>query len=553
MVGTLCRRTALHPLAAAAELGQLAAVECLLALGAPPSHGCNTSGGVAQCTPLGLAAGGRGRGWRVCRAGLGWKVCAAGAAIGPASTPQLRCCPGAGNGHLPVVECLLAAGATALAKPNSREEVSAATALRNGHVAVARRLLEHTGEMGPAEDPATPRPQLANASKAWHVGFTGGGLSRSRGIISLAALERERQLYQLLVLALLRAHAGGSDAPAAVAEVCQLATPGALAHAAAGSLALLDAMLACGASLACVDPATGAFPLLAAAHHSWPSMQRLLQRGTSLHQCDAAGNTVLHLMASRPAMLETLHHLLSWHAAQQQERQGLGLPPLLDLQRANAEGCDAVGVALGTKNRRCAELLLEHLVAAQQGEQARHRDEQCAAAAAAAAASVGVGDEAEEGDTGAPAAAAAPVAVPPPPPKVSAAAVATKACDLLLALGAKRLADINKPFAGGQHLLDPQVGREAQGAAGLGKLCVPAGSQRCWTGRSGPRAPCSLRPPAGGPCQPQAAAPPARPAWPRRQCARRSWAHAAHARRTAEAAGHRPGSAGHGARRRGRP
>ena len=58
MVGTLKRRTALHPLAAAAERGQLAAVERLLALGAPANHEGSVWGGVVQVTPLMLAAGG---------------------------------------------------------------------------------------------------------------------------------------------------------------------------------------------------------------------------------------------------------------------------------------------------------------------------------------------------------------------------------------------------------------------------------------------------------------------------------------------------------------
>jgi hypothetical protein len=62
MLGTLKRRTALHPLAAAAERGQLAAVERLLALGAPVDHEGSVWGGVVQFTPLMLAAGGCGKG-----------------------------------------------------------------------------------------------------------------------------------------------------------------------------------------------------------------------------------------------------------------------------------------------------------------------------------------------------------------------------------------------------------------------------------------------------------------------------------------------------------
>jgi hypothetical protein len=69
MVGTLKRRTALHPLAAAAERGQLAAVERLLELGAPAGHGDSVVAGVAQHTPLMLAAGEAGRGPRACERG----------------------------------------------------------------------------------------------------------------------------------------------------------------------------------------------------------------------------------------------------------------------------------------------------------------------------------------------------------------------------------------------------------------------------------------------------------------------------------------------------
>lgn len=64
MVATLRRRTALHPLAAAAERGYLGAVEALLALGAPPNHDGSVVAGTLQCTPLMLAAGRRGRNGR---------------------------------------------------------------------------------------------------------------------------------------------------------------------------------------------------------------------------------------------------------------------------------------------------------------------------------------------------------------------------------------------------------------------------------------------------------------------------------------------------------
>lgn len=72
MVGTTRRRTALHPLAAAAERGQLAAVERLLELGAPPNHDGSVSAACLQSTPLQLAAGGpRGR-WLLRQGACGW-------------------------------------------------------------------------------------------------------------------------------------------------------------------------------------------------------------------------------------------------------------------------------------------------------------------------------------------------------------------------------------------------------------------------------------------------------------------------------------------------
>ncbi len=59
MLGVLRRRTILHPLAAAAERGHLAVVQRLLQLGAPPDHDRSVWAGVAQHTPLMLAAGER--------------------------------------------------------------------------------------------------------------------------------------------------------------------------------------------------------------------------------------------------------------------------------------------------------------------------------------------------------------------------------------------------------------------------------------------------------------------------------------------------------------
>lgn len=363
----------------------------------------------------------------------------------------------AANGHLPVVECLLAAGACPL-KTNGREEMAAALALQRGQLAVARRLLEHSRETaatpqpadagaqaaeaavaGAAGQPAGPangqRPQLGNASKAWQLGFATGVLPRLRPL-SLGGLEQERQRYQLLLQALLDAHsAGAGSSSEAAARVRLLATPASLAHAAAGSEALLDALLSCGVSTSCVDPADGSFPLLAACHLGWPPVQRLLARGASVNQAGPGGSTALMLMAARPAMLSTAQQLLSWaawrHKQQQQQQPGeQQLGPLLDPGLRNAEGRDAVGVALAAKNRRFAEALLEHLVAMQQLQ---------ASAAAAGPAGGAVAQPA------APAAAA------------GATAAVAAALSRLTELGAKCLADINLPGRDGRHPLVSQV------------------------------------------------------------------------------------------------
>ena len=243
--------------------------------------------------------------------------------------------------------------------------------------------------------------------------------------LTLAAMEQERQRYQLVLLALLEAHgAGGGADSGAAARVRQLAAPASLAHAAAGSDALLAALLACGASLGCVDPSDGSFPLLAACYHGWAPMQRLLSRGADINQGDSGGGTALMLMASRPGMLATAQQLLRWHAQLPRgERR-------LDLLRRNAAGRDALGVAIAAKNRRFAEELLEHLIAQQAAE----------ASAARAAAGAGAAD---------------PTA---PVPPAASSSVAGRAYELLAALGASCLADINRPGSDGQHPLMAQVG-----------------------------------------------------------------------------------------------
>lgn len=395
--------------------------------------------------------------------------------------------------------------------------MAATLALKRGHLPVVRRLLEHSGELastqqagegreappgtaaapepaGPAAveaaavptgPPGAARPQLTNASKAWQMGFASGMLPRMRPL-SLAALEQERQRFQLLLLALLAAHAssgGTAESRAAAAEeVRQLATPAAVANAAAGSEALLEALLACGVSLSCVDPADGSFPLLAAAHNGWQPMLRLLQRKSGPNrcdpnQCDALGNTVLHLLASRPGMLETAQQLMAWHFGQREDGGGNGGlasgggsgsegqqpsgQQQLDVGRLNLAGLDPLGTALAAKNRRFAELLLEHLIVAQQREQRQRRERQLATAGAVAEA--GAAADAN-GASAEPAAAPPQAAAPAPGPALPAVAdvqptaAAAKACDLLIELGAKALADINQPRGPeGQHILVTQV------------------------------------------------------------------------------------------------
>lgn len=449
--------------------------------------------------------------------------------------------PRTAGGHLAVVERLLQAGASPT-KTNAREEMAAALALNHGHLAVLRILLEHGGEIRlpaptvadpgqgsqgqprtqaasaaavagiPEAVPGSPCLQLANACRGWQLGFSTGLGHRSKPT-SLAVLQEERKRYRLLLLALLGTQAGsragagtagdsssrlatvdgaacndtGGSGATAVLHLRQLATPASLAHAAAGSEPLLDALLAAGLSVGSVDPADGSFPLLAAAHLGWQPMARLLAREADPNQADPRGTTVLMLLATRPAMLETAQQLLRWHAEraaaaeraeqgaaagagaapaapavaqpqppvpaqqpaaaeyaaqpeqerqqplpqfsqeqqqpfqappQQEQQQPLERPqvqPLLDLGRLDAEGRDAVGIALAAKNRRFAEELLAYLTVA-----------------------------------GAPPALRGDAAA-------RAAAVATKAFDLLAERRAKSLADINAPH-GGQQLLLAQVG-----------------------------------------------------------------------------------------------
>jgi hypothetical protein len=286
-----------------------------------------------------------------------------------------------------------------------------------------------------------PRPQLQNASKAWQLGFTAGVLPRQRPL-TLSALEAERQRYQLLLLALIDAQAEGrsADSPAA-ARVRALAGPAAVAHAAAGSEALLRALLACGVSLACCDPGDGSFPLLAACHLGWAPMQRLLDAGADPNQADASGSTALMLLAARPAMLDAARQLLRWRPA------APGDTRRLDVHKRSVDGRDALGAALAARNRRFGEELLAHLAAAQQAQ----------AGAADGTADSLAGEESGSGTSQVPGARAG--AVSPAEPPAASTAVGSHAYELLSDLGACCLADINRPGGSGQHVLVEQVGR----------------------------------------------------------------------------------------------
>ena len=66
--------------------------------------------------------------------------------------------------------------------------------------------------------------------------------------------------------------------------------------------ALLDALLAAGCSLACVDPGGGSFPLLAAAQLGWEPMLRLLRRGADPNQAREKGEVISCVCVCSAAM-----------------------------------------------------------------------------------------------------------------------------------------------------------------------------------------------------------------------------------------------------------
>lgn len=142
-----------------------------------------------------------------------------------------------GSGHLPVVQCLLAAGADPR-QTNAREETAAVLALRQGHLAVLRCLLLHGGEMVEVEDggvaaaEGSQGPQLASACRAWQLGFGSSGRTLLGGHLSLAGMDADRQRFRLLLLALLGAAGGSAEA---AAHLRHLVTPASVARAAAGS------------------------------------------------------------------------------------------------------------------------------------------------------------------------------------------------------------------------------------------------------------------------------------------------------------------------------
>lgn len=426
---------------------------------------------------------------------------------------------------------------------NAREETPAALALRHGHLTVLRLLLERGGEVrlptlpagapGEAQQghagawtaataaagilevvPGSPCMQLANACRAWQLGFSAGLAHRSKPA-SLAALEEERQRYRLLLLALLGAQAGGPAGPdgalgsgngptvdgapccnsmncaaaAACAQLRTLTTPASLVHAAAGSEALLDAMLAAGLSVGSVDPADGSFPLLIAARHGWQPMARLLARCADPNQADPRGTTPLMLLAARPALLETAQQLLRWHAERVAAAEAEGaaaagtpgapVPPAAaalqptagdyPLQPPPQQAAAQAAPPLARQQQQAAMQPAPHTHHQQQPpQQSVHPPSQrqplldLGRLDAGGRDAVGVALAAKNRRFAEELLAHLAVAGAPPSLRQEAAsraaAVAAKAYDLLAERGAKALGDINAPH-GGQHLLLAQVGR----------------------------------------------------------------------------------------------
>ncbi|GAB4819010.1 hypothetical protein N2152v2_006056 [Parachlorella kessleri] len=320
VVGQLSRHESRHPLAAASERGHAGVVAELLSLGASASNCGSRKGGYGGYTPLMLAAGG---------------------------------------GHAEVVQQLLGAGAS-VGVTNEREESAASLALQQGHLSIARQLLEAS------KDDAERDAQLAVMARKFHSGFAPGmAPSKEKEPPPAEQVAQERAAYGAFIRALLE----GTDGCACGAP------PSLLARAAAGSVALLDAVLAQGAVLTkpqqqqqqqqqsgqasspavsdagaaalvrAAKPAVdwvafegelASLPLLEAAWFGWTAVSRLLERGADVNQMSTEGTSLLLLVASRPGLAPLGRQLLQW--------------PGLDLRQTDGQGRDALGLAIRRRN-----------------------------------------------------------------------------------------------------------------------------------------------------------------------------------------------------------
>lgn len=234
-------------------------------------------------------------------------------------------------GHALVVRRLVAAGASLLTT-TGQQDIAASLALRHGHLEAVGVLLEGRG------DEFERAEQLAAMARRLQTGFQAGSPWRTN-VPSLQAITAERQALQALVLAL----AAGEPINPSAASV---------AAAAAGSARLLAHVTSL-AGVACLSRADGegAFPLLHACSLGWNAMQRLLQAGASPNQAlPTDGQTVLLLLAAQPSLFEAAQRLVAW--------------PGVDLCQRDAQGRDALGVAIQHRNRRLGEAVLQVLMGA---------------------------------------------------------------------------------------------------------------------------------------------------------------------------------------------
>ena len=255
-------------------------------------------------------------------------------------------------GHLPVVRRLLAGGAS-LALFTSQEDCAASLALREGHLEVVKALLEA------AEDEEEKGLQLARVARRLQTGFHSGAARTGMLPFSLLGVAEEREQLARLVQRLVQGLVEGGSQAAAAARA---APSTAVAQAAAGSSRLLAHLLAAGASVSRVDP-PGGFPLLHSCWFGWPAMQRLLEAGADPNQASpSTQQTALQLLAAQPALAPEAEGLLAW--------------PGVDLRQVDAAGFDALGLAIGQKNRRFAEALLAWLVHLPGKQQQDHQQQE---------------------------------------------------------------------------------------------------------------------------------------------------------------------------------